>query len=35
MKYTGLDYLASIMKDIVHNIVENDLLIEVKIYNII
>jgi len=29
MKYTGLDYLSAILKDIIHNIVENDYFIEV------
>ncbi|OUM64490.1 hypothetical protein PIROE2DRAFT_8726 [Piromyces sp. E2] len=29
MKYTGLDYLSAILKDIIHNIVENDIYIEV------
>jgi len=31
MKYTGLDYLSAILKDIIHNIVENDIYIEVCI----
>ncbi|ORY61129.1 hypothetical protein LY90DRAFT_241571 [Neocallimastix californiae] len=29
MKYTGLNYLSAVLKDIIHNIVENDLYIEV------
>jgi len=30
MKYTGLDYLSAILKDIIHTIVENDYFIEVR-----